>query len=161
MPSVEYRQEKMFEKVEKKQLEHPDTGETVEVDKRVTKNPFELRITKWLKKSSNYHLYGYVKVTEFGNTLSKENTPKDFVENNLEVKTGFNYELLDEVVKGVEAVKSNRFEKILEFGKIQYKNFEVLDEKQDKIKFKLILDGQEIIDNDWLKVDFDPSRGDK
>jgi len=87
MPSVEYNQAKLVYKEIENTYENPETGETETVVTKQQKNPFVVRISKWLKESGNYNLYGYVEVTPWGQDLNSQSSPYDWITNNYETSS--------------------------------------------------------------------------
>jgi len=161
MPSVEYNQQDLIKENITREVENPDTGEIVEVERDVNKHPFEVRIFKWLEKEDGYHIHGFVEVTEFGEKLIGENDSWSFVKNNYILGDKMSEQKIGGMLNGIRKVREGDLESILRFGNVDFKDLTVKSEEQDRIDFEIVLKGQQVFDVDWLKVDFDPSRGGK
>jgi len=161
MPSVEYLRQGLIKEVLTGKVENPDTGEMVEVEKEVAKHPFEVRIGKWVEKDNVYHVHGFVKVTEFGEKLVAEKDAWSFLKDNYSLGEKMSESKMKEMIDGIKLVKNGDLKNILDIGNVEFEDFTVKSEEQGSIDFKLALPSAQVFDIDWLKVDFDPSRGGK
>jgi hypothetical protein len=159
MPSVEYNDTDLITDVEVREYQDPETGETVTREVEIPKRPFEVRISKWLERDDGYHLFGFVDVTEFGQTLASQSDPWTWVTDTYSVAGGLTEQDVSEMVDGVAAVENAQLDPILSFGNVVPVSAEVTAEGGDCLDFEIVLDGAETFDIDWLTVDFDPSRG--
>lgn len=159
MPSVQYNDAELITDVEVREYEDLDTGETVTREVETPKHPFEVRISKWLEREDGYHLFGFVDVTEFGQTLASQSDPWTWVTDTYSVADGLTERDVSGMVDGVAAVENARLSSILSFGNVDPVFAEVTAEEADQFDFEVVLDGAETFDIDWLTVDFDPSRG--
>lgn len=159
MPSVEYIDSELITDVEVREYEDPETGETVTREVETPKRPFEVRISKWLERDDGYHLFGSVDVTEFGQTLASQSDPWTWVTDGYSIADGLSGQDVSEMVNGVAAVENAQLDAILSFGNVDPVFAEVTAEGTERFDFKIVLEGAETFDIDWLIVDFDPSRG--
>lgn len=160
MPSVKYNETTLIAEVETHEYEDPDTGETVTTETEHPQHPFEVRISKWLKRGEGYHLFGFVDVTEFGQTLASKSDPWAWVNGTYTISDGLSETMVAEMVNGVSAVKNAELDAILDFGNVSPVSAEIESKESDRFDFHIVLDGAETFDIDWLTADFDPSRGD-
>jgi hypothetical protein len=159
MPSVQYNDAELITDVEVREYEDLDTGETVTREVEAPKRPFEVRVSKWLERDDGYHLFGFVEVTEFGQTLASQSDPWTWVTDTCSVADGLTEQDVSEMVNGVAAVENAQLDAILLFGNVEPASAKVTSEAADRFDFEIVLDGAETFDIDWLTVDFDPSRG--
>lgn len=159
MPSVEYNQTKLvYEEVEQT-FEDPETGETQTVINEVQKNPFEVRISKWLEREDGYHVHGFVSVTELGQSLAVQSDPYAWVAETYQTPSGVTETVVSEWLRGVGAVQASKLSEILSFGGVEAVDATVTADKTWRMDFEVVLSGATTFDIDWLTVDFDPSRG--
>ena len=159
MPSVEYNQTKLvYEEVEQT-FEDPETGETQTITNEVQKNPYEVRISKWLETDGNYKLYGFVEVTEWGQNLYSQASPYDWITNNFQTASAIDQAVIDEWLQGIQAVQNAELGEILSFANISPVNYTATGDDSNRMDFTIQLEGQETFDIEWLRVDFDPKRG--
>lgn len=159
MPSIEYNDQTLIVDVETREYEDPETGETETREVETPKHPFEVRISKWLERDGDYHLYGFVEATEFGQTLASQSEPWTWLTDNYTVGDGLTETMVSEMVNGVSAVQNAELDSILDFGNVEPVSAEVTSETPHRFDFEAVLNGAETFDIDWLAVDFDPSRG--
>lgn len=159
MPSVEYIDSELITDVEVREYEDAETGETVTREVETPKRPFEVRINKWLEREDEYHLFGFVDLTEFGQTLASQSDPWTWVTDAYSVVDGLTEQDVAEMVDGVAAVENAQLDAILSFGNVDSVSAEVTSEEADRFDFEIVLNNSETFDIDWLTVDFDPSRG--
>lgn len=159
MPSVEYRQTDLITETVTREFTDPKSGETVTREVEETRNPFEVRISKWLERDDGYHLHGFVEATEFGQTLSSQSDPWTWLNNGYTVADGLAEQDISEMVTGVTAVQNAQLSDILAFGKVSPVDATVSSESATRFEFEIVLLDAETFDIDWLAVDFDPNRG--
>lgn len=145
--------------VETQEYEDPETGETQTRETKYAKRPFEVRISRWIGRDSEYHVYGFVVVTEFGLELASQSNPAMWVNDLYTVSDKLSESMISEMVNGVSAVKNAHLDSILNFGNVAPGSTKVESEQDRRFDFHIVLDGAETFDIDWLIVDFDPSRG--
>lgn len=159
MPSVEYNENALIEEVESREYEDPETGEIVSREIEHPKKPFEVRIGKWLEREDGYHLFGFVEVTEFGQSLASQSEPWAWLADTYSVADGLTEQDVLEMINGVAAIENARLGAILSFGNVDPVSAGVTAEDGDRFDFEIVLDSSETFNIDWLTVDFDPSRG--
>jgi hypothetical protein len=159
MPTVEYTKSQLIVEVEQETVEDSNTTETVTRTVERPKHPFEVRLSKWVKRSDGYHIHGFVEVTEFGQTLASQSTPWTWVNDTYTVADGLTENNVTEMVNGVQAVENAHLDAILDFGNVEPVSAEVTSEEGTRFDFEIVLDGSETFDIKWLTVDFDPNRG--
>jgi hypothetical protein len=161
MPSVEYAKTALVYEEQTETAEDPDTGEQVTVMRKITKHPFEIRISKWLQKGGTYQVHGFVEVTSFGQELSSQSDPYGWLTDTYQTASGVGESLVGQWVQGVAAVEKTELSAILDFGNVSPVSATVTDDGSMRMEFEIHLDGPEMFDIDWFTVDFDPSRSDK
>lgn len=159
MPSVEYHQTDLITETVTREFTDPDSGETVTREVEETRNPFEVRISKWLKRDDGYHLFGFVEVTEFGQTLASQPDPWTWINDDYTVAGGFTQTDVSEMVTGVVAVQNAQLSDILNFANVSPIDATITSESATRFEFEIVLSGAETFNIDWLAVDFDPNRG--
>ena len=159
MPTVEYNQTKLVYQEVEETYENPDTGETQTVTREIQKNPFEIRISKWLKRDGNYKLHGFVEVTSWGQNLHSQTSPYDWITNNYQTTSAIDQTVIDEWLQGIQAVQNAELGKMLSFANISPVNYTVTGNGSNRMDFTIQLEGQQVFSIDWLEVDFDPTRG--
>jgi hypothetical protein len=159
MTSVEYNSSDFIVDVSEQRVENPNTGETETITNKTPKRPFEVRISKWLERDDGYHLFGFVEVTEFGQTLASQSDPWTWVTDTYSVADGLTEQDVIEMTNGVPAVENAQLDAILDFGNVTPISAEVTSEQTTRFDFEIVLDGPETFDIEWLTVDFDQNRG--
>lgn len=159
MPSVEYHQTDLITETVTREFTDPDSGETVTREVEETRNPFEVRITKWLERDDGYHLHGFVEATEFGQSLASQSAPWTWLNDNYTVADGLAEQDASEIVTGVTAVQNAQLSDILAFGDVSPVDSAVTSESMNRFEFEAVLSGAETFDIGWLTVDFDPDKG--
>jgi len=160
MPSVEYDYTQLVSEQVEQTYENPETEQTETVTSKQQKNPFEVRISKWLEASSNYKLHGYVEVTPWGQDLHAQSSPHDWITNNYQTASSVDQTVIDEWLQGIQAVKNGELQQILSFANISPVSYNVTGNAENKMEFIIELESKEVFDIDWLHIDFDPNRGD-
>jgi hypothetical protein len=160
MPSVEYPDQTLVWTEETKELTHPETGETVTKTIEHPKHPFALRISKWKPTSSGtYQLHGFVEVRDFGNKLASQSNPYEWLTNTYQTDSMVTSSVVAEWVQGVLTTTYGQLDAILSFGNVSPVSAIVDDISNGRLTFTIELDGATTFDIEWLRVDFDPSRG--
>jgi hypothetical protein len=158
MPSVEYQQTDLITETVTREFTDPDSGETVTSEIEEIRNPFEVRISKWLKRNDGYHLYGFVEATGFGQSLASQSVPWTWLNGGYTVADGLTQTDVSEMVTGVTAVLNSQLADILVFGNVSPIDATVTSESANQFDFEIVLSSAETFDIDWLAVDFDPNR---
>ena len=161
MPSVEYNLSTLVWGTETREYTDPDTGETTTYTEQVEQRPFEVRISKWLERDGVYHVYGFVEVTAFGQSLASQSDPWAWLNDGYAVADGLTEQDVSEMVTGVTAVQNAQLSDILAFSNVSPVGSTVTSESTTRFDFEIVLSGAETFDIGWLAVDFDPNRGGK
>jgi len=159
MPSVKYTPSTLVWGTETREATDPETGETVTHEIEHPKRPFEVRISKWLKRSDGYHVHGFVKVTECGQTLASKANPSAWLTNTYQTASGVTETVVSEWLRGVGAVQASKLSQILLFGGVNAVDARVTTDQTWRMDFEVVLSGATTFDIEWLSVDFDPTRG--
>jgi hypothetical protein len=160
MPSVEYAKTALVYEEQTETAEDPDTGEQVTVTRKITKHPFEIRISKWLQEGDTYQLHGFVEVTDFGQELASQSDPYGWLTDTYQTASGVGESLVGQWVQGVAAVENTELSVILDFGDISPVSATVTADAAMRMDFQICLTGPTTFNIEWLSVDFDPSRSD-
>ena len=161
MPSVEYHQTNLITETVTREFNDPETGETVTVEVEVEKNPFEVRISKWLERSDGYHLHGFVNVTDFGKELVNADSTMEEVLSEYQVDDSVSEEVIGKWRQAINSVRQNKFDEILSYTNVDVIDTEVKEQNKWRMDFEVVLSGATTFDIEWLAVDFDPTRGGK
>ena len=159
MPSVEYQPSTLVWDTETREHTHPDTGETVTREIKQPQRPFEARISKWLKRSDDYHVHGFVEVTAFGQALAAKSDPYAWLTDTYQTAEGVTESLVSEWLRGVGAVQASKLTEILSFGGVDAMDATITADETWRMDFEVVLSGATTFDIEWLTVDFDPNRG--
>jgi hypothetical protein len=159
MPSVEYAPLTLVWDTETREATDPETGETVTHEIEQPKRPFEVRISKWLKRSDGYHVHGFVEVTEFGQALASQSDPYAWVTDTYQTASGVTATVVSEWLRGVGAVQASKLDQILLYGGVNAVDATVTEDEMWRMDFEVVLSGATTFNIEWLTVDFDPTRG--
>lgn len=159
MPSVEYDRSALVWSIETMDVEDQETGETVEREVEVAKRPFEIRITKWIKRDDGYHVHGFVSVTDFGQALTYQEDPPAWVSEEFETTDDVSEQVVGEWVDGIAAVQTAELSEILAAGGVESENAAVTEANEWRMEFVVVLSGATTFDIEWLSVCFNPERG--
>ena len=159
MPSIEYAPETLVWDTDTRETTDPDTGETVTREIEQPQRPFELRISKWLKRDDGYHVHGFVEVTDFGQALASQSDAFEWVTDRYQTASGVTRTAVSEWLRGVGAVQASKLGEILSFGGVEAVDATVTEDETWRMDFEVVLSGATTFDIDWLTVDFNPTRG--
>jgi len=159
MPSVEYAPAALVWDTETREFTDPETGETVTEGVKRPKRPFEVRISKWLQRDNDYHVHGFVDVTDFGQNLALQSNPFAWLTNTHQTASGVTETVVSEWLRGVGAVQAIKLGEILSFGGVEAVDAAVAGDSEWRMDFEVVLSGAATFNIEWLSVDFDPTRG--
>jgi hypothetical protein len=157
MPSVEYSPTALVYTEQTEERTDPDTGETQTVATQTEYRPFEVRLSKWQKESDGYHVNGFGTVTDFGSKLATQKEPFEWLTSNYQTTSGVTSEVVNQWVAGIDAVRYEKLDTILDYGNVAPKRSEVQDSDAGRLDFDIVLSGPTTWGIEWLTVSFDPS----